>query len=84
MTTSVSPLVIACGIIPSTFLYSRDIDAVHVRFVWLSHWLEEGGESCAFKLADVDAPSLSLHLHSFSFHCSSSPERYEELLQCLL
>ncbi|KAK8823135.1 hypothetical protein WA538_002284 [Blastocystis sp. DL] len=30
MTTSVSPLIIACGIIPSTFLYSRDLDAVHV------------------------------------------------------
>ena len=30
MTTTISPLTIACGIIPSTFLYSRDMDVVHV------------------------------------------------------
>ena len=80
MTTSVSPLVIACGIIPSTFLYSRDLDAVHVRVDSILHGLEEGCESRPFKLADVDAPSVPLHLHSFPFYCSSSPERYEELL----
>lgn len=33
MTTSISPLTIACGIVPSTFLYSRDMDDVHVLVV---------------------------------------------------
>ncbi|KAK8799286.1 peroxisomal membrane [Blastocystis sp. subtype 4] len=33
MTTTISPLTIACGIIPSTFLYSRDMDVVHKKVV---------------------------------------------------
>ena len=32
MSTTISPLIIACGTIPSTFLCSRDVDEVRVSY----------------------------------------------------
>lgn len=71
LSTCVSPLIIACGIAPSVYLQTRDVDTVMVCFVLCFTYIAQTCEPCSCQLGNVHPVTGSIHIHPEPF-CYSS------------